>query len=392
MAITKSPAYETLTVSSSAALVIKLGLFSGKSTITCQEIGKKDRNRVFRVTDQENNKSMIIKQIVPIAKVYGECMPLVADRTGIESSALIRQALACPHLVPNIYYSDTALAVTVMEDLSHLSILRKGLIVGESFPLLSHHIGEFLGKTLFYNSDYFLDPHVKKELEKQFANPDLCAHTEKFLFTEPFFNTDTKKFEEAVQFVLEDLRQDDILLEEAAKLKRKFVCHTESLIHGDLHTGSILANKHETKIIDPEFASFGPIGFDIGLFIADLFHHAIFFEEERNTLFQHISTLWTVFSSTFKEAFLKDCREPYKTEVNVNELLHQIFADAAGFAGCEMIRRSIGFAQLDVFESAPITKRFQRKSLAIRFGQQLIKKRAHLQHSEDFTPFFKMLT
>ena len=51
-------------------------------------------------------------------------------------------------------------------------------------------------------------------------------------------------------------------------------------MHGDLHTGSIMASQPDEygqadiRVIDPEFAFFGPMGFDIGLFIANLFLNA----------------------------------------------------------------------------------------------------------------------
>ncbi len=47
--------------------------------------------------------------------------------------------------------------------------------------------------------------------------------------------------------------------------------HSEALLHGDLHIGSIMANEEETCVIDPEFALFGPIGFDVGAYIGNLF-------------------------------------------------------------------------------------------------------------------------
>jgi len=40
--------------------------------------------------------------------------------------------------------------------------------------------------------------------------------------------------------------------------------HAEALVHGDLHTGSVMASQDETKVVDPEFGFFGPMGFDIG--------------------------------------------------------------------------------------------------------------------------------
>ena len=50
-----------------------------------------------------------------------------------------------------------------MEDLSHLTISRAGLIQGESYPLLSQHIGSFLGHIAFKTSDFALKPQDKKK-------------------------------------------------------------------------------------------------------------------------------------------------------------------------------------------------------------------------------------
>jgi len=38
-----------------------------------------------------------------------------------------------------------------------------------------------------------------------------------------------------------------------------------------LHTGSVMVTEQDTRVIDPEFSMFGPMGFDIGAFIANLF-------------------------------------------------------------------------------------------------------------------------
>jgi 5-methylthioribose kinase len=58
-----------------------------------------------------------------------------------------------------------------MDDLSHLSIARTGLIRGDKYPLLSKHLGEYLAKTLFYTSDFGMNQSNKKELQRQFINP-----------------------------------------------------------------------------------------------------------------------------------------------------------------------------------------------------------------------------
>ena len=40
--------------------------------------------------------------------------------------------------------------------------------------------------------------------------------------------------------------------------------HGEALIHGDLHTGSVMVGGGRAAAIDPEFAFYGPVGFDLG--------------------------------------------------------------------------------------------------------------------------------
>lgn len=39
---------------------------------------------------------------------------------------------------------------------------------------------------------------------------------------------------------------------------------------GDLHTGSIMVTADKTSVIDAEFAFYGPMGFDIGAYLANL--------------------------------------------------------------------------------------------------------------------------
>ena len=59
------------------------------------------------------------------------------------------------------------------------------------------------------------------------------------------------------------------------QLKLKFLTSAEALVHGDLHTGSIMVTEEDTRAIDPEFAFFGPMGFDVGALIGNLLIAAI---------------------------------------------------------------------------------------------------------------------
>ncbi|MDX5476272.1 MAG: S-methyl-5-thioribose kinase [Bacillaceae bacterium] len=375
MTILTKENYKPLTESSAVTLAIKLRLFPEGSVLQCKEIGDGNLNLVFHVTNQDG-KGIIIKQALPYAKVVGESWPLTLKRATIEKNALLQSARVCPDFVPQVFYSDENLAITVMEDLSHLQIVRTGLINGERYPLLAEHIGEYIAKTLFFTSDFGLNQQDKKLLQQNFVNPELCKITEDLVFTDPFFPSETNNFEEELREEVKSLWADSKLLLKVASLKYSFLTRTECLLHGDLHTGSIFANRNETKVIDPEFAFFGPFGFDIGQFFANLLLNALSKDEKevKQSLLRDIATTWNTFSTTFEELWKTNSVEHFtKTERYLSFVLKQIFEDSVGYAGCELIRRTIGLAHVADLDGIEIkSDRILAKKAAIQIGKYYI--------------------
>ncbi|MFU8689822.1 S-methyl-5-thioribose kinase [Rossellomorea sp. FS2] len=386
MAITQLKNYRSLTIESAIGLAKDLSLFDPSELLTCEEIGDGNLNYVFRIVSSETGKSIIIKQALPYAKVVGESWPLTLDRARIEAQALKLQRSLAERLVPEVYHSDEELAITVMEDLSHLEIARKGLNKGEIYPALSKDIGEFLGATLFFTSDYALHPFKKKGYVKEFSNPELCKITEDLVFTDPFFNSETNEFEEALEEEVRNLWDDLALKLEVAKLKRSFLTEGEALLHGDLHTGSIFASAQKTKVIDPEFAFYGPIGFDIGQFLANLIFQAIVREEtsKKNEILLHIETTWKVFESTFSH-FWDQSEDAYtKIDGYLEYVLEKSFTDAIGFLGCELIRRTIGLAHVEDLDSVQDEgKRVLYKKRCLALGRECILERQRIRTIQD---------
>lgn len=392
MCAKESSIYKPLTESEVINLVKRLQIFNENSPLTCKEIGDGNLNLVFKITDSETNEGLILKQALPYAKVVGESWPLTLDRARIEAHALLKQSEFVPQFVPKVYYADEQLAITIMEDLSHLQIARAALIDGLELPLLSTHIGEFLAKTLFYTSDYAVNQHFKKSLVKQFSNPDLCKITEDLIFTDPFFNHDTNDYEPELQQNVEVIWEDQLLKLEVAKLKQKFLTKAEALVHGDLHTGSIFADNDETKVIDPEFAYFGPIGFDVGQVFGNFLLNAISRDEDKQEiLFQHIETTWGVFVREFSHAWKNNASELFtKTDGYLEHVLSEIFEDAVGFAGCEIIRRTIGLAHVaDLDTIQPLERRISIKQFALTLGSQLIKNQKTIKQPSQFKDYVK---
>lgn len=167
MTITATTNYEPLTEATAVSLAKDLEFFKEGALLHCQEIGDGNLNLVFHIRD-ENNTGIIIKQALPYAKVVGESWPLTLHRATIEGNYLKNAATLVPNLVPKVYYTNEALAITIMEDLSHLDIARNGFIHGKDYPLISKHIGEYLAKTLFYTSDFGLNQQEKRLCNSNF--------------------------------------------------------------------------------------------------------------------------------------------------------------------------------------------------------------------------------
>lgn len=388
MSLLKQSTYQPLTEATTINLALDLNIFTEKANLTCKEIGDGNLNLVFHLVDQESGKSVIIKQALPYAKVVGESWPLTLKRATIEAEALKIFGQIAPNYVPKVYYTDEVLAVTVMEDLSHLLIARTGFIRGETYPLISKHLGEYLAKTIFFTSDYALTPAVKKAQVQKFINPELCKITEDLIFTDPFYDAETNEFEAGLKPEVEELWQDEELKFHVNVLKRTFLTEAESLLHGDLHTGSVFADNIETKVIDPEFAYYGPAGFDIGQVFANLLFQVIVNVPKRDLFLTHVETVWNVFEEQYTQLWNTENKEPLaKTPSFLQFQLAKFFEDSIGFAGCELIRRTIGLAHVaDLDGIADEGSKFAAKRLTLKLGKVLVKQRKEIK---DLTAFIR---
>ena len=92
-------------------------------------------------------------------------------------------------------------------------------------------------------------------------------------------------------------------------------------------------------------------------------------------LFFHIEKTWSYFVDTFTKLWIGEGVEAYTKEKQwLPIILQNIFTDVVGFAGCELIRRTIGLAHVaDLDEIANKEKRIQAKKQALYLGKELIK-------------------
>lgn len=240
-----------------------------------------------------------------------------------------------------------------MEDLRDFEIMRKDLMTFKTFDHFADNISTFMAENLIRTTDFLMNPIKKKQLQKQFINPELCEITEHLVYTEPYIdfkkqNILTKGNEE---FIHNFVYNDKELHIKVAKLKQQFLTQGQALLHGDLHTGSIFINEKALKVIDPEFAFYGPIGYDVGNLVANLtfsWLRALAFNESAYVHWIEEALVETMEKFEFKSrAILKESSEQFTVyEEVVEEFLASVLRDTFAIAGLEMNRRIIGLAKV----------------------------------------------
>src|ERR1700681_2979755 len=309
-------------------------LGSDRTKWISREVGDGNLNAVYIVRGEAG--SLIVKQALPYLRLVGDAWPLPLERSYFEYLALTEAAIHAVHLVPKIYHFDKTMAAIVMEYLSPHIILRKGFIRGIVYPKLADDLAEFTAQTLFKTSDLHLPAATRKARMQIFcANTELCKITEDLVFTDPYRHAKLNRWTSPeLDETAAGFRRDTELKIAVQRLKFKFLSAAESLIHGDLHSGSVMVTPEDTKIIDPEFAFYGPMGFDVGAVLGNLLMaylasagHERSPGERRSFeawMLETIESVWTEFSRKFIEL--------WRSEANGDAYPAALFSGAAGAA------------------------------------------------------------
>ena len=332
-------------------------LFLENDDLTVKEIGDGNINYIFKVENKIDGKSIVLKQADKLLRSSGR--PLDLTRSKIEANILRIENNLAPHYVPEIYFYDEIMCVLAMEDISEYKNLRTELVAGKIFPNFADNISEFLSRTLLLTTDLFMDKFEKKKNVKEFINPELCDISECLVFTEPYNNNRNRNVITSgnEEFVKNTLYENEDLHFAILKLREKFMNYSQALIHGDLHSGSIFINEKGIKIIDPEFSFYGPMAYDVGNVIGNLYfplYRAKFFMEDSkkkeefiNWLEKCILDIPILFSKKCKLLWEKYSNEKLlKNNKFMNYYIENIIEDSLAYAGTEIIRRTVGDAKV----------------------------------------------
>jgi 5-methylthioribose kinase len=341
--------------------------FLNGPVVGASEVGDGNLNRVFRVGSERS--SVVVKQALPYLKVAGADWPLTRNRALIERGALDEHGKLVPGQVPAVVHFDETLSAIVLEDLRDYESWRDLLIAGIPTPGVAARLGHYSAAVLLGTSHVIQPSDQRRQMRSRFGYSELCLVTEELVFTAPYTASESNRYDQDVAPIALSLQRDKALRTAAAELRYAFRTRDEALIHGDLHTGSVLVGAEDSRVIDLEFAFFGPIGFDLGLMVGNLALSAIAHAAAGHLEY---SRLVATYATEFWQSFTDECRRIWKpSEPWYHRFLAGVLADSAQFAGLEMIRRIVGLAHVRDIDSLPQPYRLHAQRAAVEGGRAL---------------------
>jgi len=331
-----------------------LKAFFTSEALRVEEIGDGNLNFVFRISDA-TGMSMIIKHAPPYLRLLGRDFALPQERIRVEMHTLSYFKTIAPLSIPTLYFCDEAHFCMALEDLKEYTLLQQNL---SASLLIYAKLGDFLAtlythKPQSYPEDYFENQTMKTISENYiFRFPHIQNHP---ALTQVAYFTPSPK--------------SALFKENIHSLTHRFLNAKEHLIHGDLHTGSLMISHDELKIIDAEFSFFGPIGFDIGTLLA----HILF--DEIYALFVQKPLRYASIITTLFEAF----------EKTAGILPQNVLQESIGFCGAELFRRLVVPAKAKPLEAiTSLEDKAKAYAMCEKLSIQLIETFLHVKNLDAF--------
>lgn len=319
-----------------------------------------------------------------------------------ENAVLIFWNQIMPSICPQIYLYNESAGITVMEDLSALKSLRYENARMHKYPTLGKTMGTFFARNFFYSSDLNMTAYHYEKVRKYFAN-----NAYKTLYSSLFENNCILTTERDMIAGTEKLRSEIINDETIHKtiegLAHRCMNDHECLIHTDVHASNIMIDADHIKIIDTEFAGYGPIAQDLARFSGSLvLSYLSFFGDKKSdpaqkTDFQaYLLDQLTQFYRTFKDEFLRLVEENkginYRLyRMDTDAYLRWQLRDAVAFTAVNIASRINDGALCYDLERLG-DDRLYPCLLVLSFCQEVLSGDVHIEHLSDYISYLKNLT
>ncbi len=259
---------------------------------------------------------------------------------------------------------------------------------------------DILAQAAFHTSDLAV-PFERKAADVALFSQNIALQriTVDLVFTHPYVEVWRNKVTPPLAAWAAALSADIALKSAVADLRLRYLTEAQSLLHGDLHSGSVMATPDDTRVIDGEFALVGPTGFDVGNFLAHYvmawcakpFHggtrHAI--AADRDAIAGDIARFWLTFRPRFLDIWrdedaagdglppghFADPAGRARLETFRLSYVEAIFRDAIGYLAIKIIRRIIGYAQIaDFLAIEDFDRRAEAQAGALALARALLKR------------------
>lgn len=336
------------------------GVVPPTANLDIDEIGDGNLNLVFRV--RGGGRSLILKQALPYVRMTGEGWPMTPERAAREAFSLRRHGEVAGEIMVRVLAYDPSRYVIAMEDLSDHRVWRDALNEGLSHGGVADRLGRYVAAVAIRTSVLGADRTTVSGEIARTQNPDLCIITEDLVFTEPVVDIGRNVVVPGTEAAAAALAADNAFAAAMAEAKWRFMTHAEALIHGDLHTGSVMVRGSDggtadsVKVFDSEFACYGPVAFDLGLLLANFGFAAAraaaleetaraawILDQATNTLEAFVGEFRTLAADAITDALWRERFVAERTAAIVRETWL--------FAAAELARRVVGAARVSDLET-----------------------------------------
>lgn len=363
-----------------------------------REVSDGNMNRVFVASTPDGERSLAVKQALPWIRVIGPSAPMSPHRADAEARAYSYLAQVAPEETPTVYEYDGDNFALVMEDLSDLRVLRDALNDGAPYGDTSVHVGSYVANLTFATSDFGMPSAERKALVAASVSPELCQVTEDFVLSQPYLEHEHNHHHPGLGDLVAEVRADPAVHTAVSALRHRFMYAAEALLHGDLHSGSVMVGERDgqpvTRVFDPEFSFVGPIGFDLGLYWAN----AVIAAARARALgaygrsADHLGQLrrsWDTFQATWWQLWPGRV-DRFFTDEYAHAFLASVWGDGLGFAGTEICRRVIGYSHAADLTTLPDP--VPASGWCLRLARELLVDRHSLPAPADVESLFTSLT
>lgn len=361
------------------------GVIDPASISEVKEVGDGNLNLVFIISDAKG-QSVVLKQALPYVRLVGPDWPMTPQRAAKEANALATHAVLAPELVPRTYFYDPERFIIGMEDLSDYRVWRGALIEGMRHEGVAAQMGDYVARVAFGTSVLSVDAEEHKAFLAGAVNPELCKITEDLVFTEPHDDIGRNSVLPANEKDAAEHAADPTMIDAMGLAKWLFMTDAEALIHGDLHTGSVMVkhtgvgNDAVSKAFDSEFAFYGPVAFDLGALLANYTLSAARWtalgdREMAEWSLHLVEGTWNQFDKTFRQLYPTRGDARVWKDGLLDFLIDKWRRDMWLFAAAKMSRRIVGLAKAADIETLEPDLREGAARGVLRLARQLVTER-----------------